>query len=174
MEAALSMECFMGKPLSTSVSNSYVSGRGSYSPVTSRRGRGVLPSYATSEMSLSQTETITITIPVGALASAANAVVSGSQNFSIINSIRLANHDTGQVLLTNVSVSSPPNTFAGHPSLQVTSLQGNPPSGQLASGQGYTRLGVSAKVTVYATAASAAGNVVITATALLLGSALGD
>lgn len=164
----------MGSPLSANLPTVYTTSNGARLPLTPRRGRGVLPSYASASLSVISSENVTVTIPVGALTSATGTTVSGKQNLASITAVQLATSDTGQIVFANVSVTAPANGLVGFPTLALTSNAGKPAFGTMSAGQRYGQIGVSASVLVWAIGAMSAGSVIVTATVLLLGTALGD
>lgn len=162
----------MANPLSTRVPIEFTSRDGLHSPETSRRGRAILPSYASTAMTLAQSEIVTVKIPFGALTAATGTTVSATQYFASLTNLRLSVSDLGQIILANVSVQAPSTVVAGHPQMQVVTTQGNPQNGSLTPGSSYSRIGVKATITLYAMSTTGAGNVIVSATALVIGNAL--
>lgn len=132
--------------------------------------RTTVPSYADADMAVAQMEPVTVTIPIGSMNPGTNAVVTAKQGLLKIQNLNLASYDTGHILITNLAPTTvPANLMVGHIAHQIVSNQGNPQVGVLQSGQAYTGLSLQLTTTVYALATVAAGNMVVTGTALLLG-----
>lgn len=161
------------RQLSSRMTYEFTNEDGVHFPKVPYAGRSLLPSYGVAAQSIVGQERITVTIPIGSLASGASTTFNQTQYLANLNNITLASYDTGDILVMNVSVQSPANTLIGHPTIQPVSNQGNPVSGQLNSGQSYIGIGINVSGSVYATGASSAGNIVVTAMVLLMGSVVG-
>lgn len=161
-------------PLSSRIPEEFTPARGMHGIQTARHGRGVQPSYANGLVNIASLEPITISINTPAITAGNSATVTGSVGLQQATSVTLQPYDTGNIIFTNVSVAPPANIMPGHPTLQVTSNQGNPVVGQLASGQSYNGIGLEATLTIFATANALAGLLTVTASVGVLGGVLGD
>lgn len=164
----------MSKPLANRVAREYTVGGGAHLAQTSRGGRGVQPSFIDSIEQVGSVDSILVSIATPALSAGQSATVNGSKGLTDASSVSLASFDTGRIIFVPTSVIAPSGLLPGHPTCTVTSAQGNPVIGQLASGQSYSGIGVSVSVTVYALTAASSGTLTLEGHALLLGGVLGD
>lgn len=162
--------------LSSRVTKQFTAGRGFDVPFTARTSRAIQPSFADGfqPLTIAGFENVTLSVATGALASGASAVITGQQGFKTLSGLTVTSSDLGQYHIGNVSVTGPANVIVGHPTLKIVTTQGTPTSGALATGQSYTNAALSLSVPIYATGAASAGTLTVTATILLLGTALGS
>ncbi len=165
----------MGMPLSNRVSNEFSLAEGFVSPATSRRGRGIMPnfaqSYGGSSLTIIANEAVSIPLAVPSLAAGASQTLTATQGLQVISAVNPAATDVAQAMIANTSVSPLANILPGHPQIQVTSNQGTPVGGTLASGQSWNGLAISVNMTVYALTASSAGTITVSANVILMGTA---
>ena len=166
----------MGGKLSGRVTRQYTVGLGFHAPFTARTSRATAPAFADGfqPLTIAGMENVTLTVATPSLASGASATVTGTQGFKTLNGLTVTSSDLGQFHIGNVSVVGPGNVIVGHPTLTVTTAQGTPVGGALATGQTYSGAALSLSVPIYATGAASAGTLQVTATILLLGTALGN
>lgn len=164
----------MPGPLSSRVPLEFTIGDGLHVPKTSRQGRGIAPSFATRAQSVVLSQPVTVNLAVPSMAGNTSQVLTQTQGLSAISAVSLSQYDLGRIIFVNVSASQVANGIVSHPTIQLTSAQGNPVIGELAPGQAYTKLSVTVTATVYATGAVSPGTLTITAQAFLLGEAQGN
>lgn len=142
----------------------------------SRISRGIDPTFADTFQPLivAGAENVSVPIATPALAAGASAVVSGSQGLKTLSSVAVTASDIGHAIFANTSVVPPPNVLPGHPTIQITTVQGTPIGGSLPSATTSSNLTLSVSCTVFALTAASAGLLTVNASVILLGAALGN
>jgi hypothetical protein len=166
---------FKSGNLQTAQSQGFLS-RAFARPPVALTSRTIMPSFASSSVSVSQSENILapITVPNSLqIGSAAFATATVQQPFQALGSLKLSPWDTGQITFHNISVDAyDGELIVGHPQLQLVDAANNVyPAGMLVPGQAHQGLSVAAVVPLYSPNGSAPGSINLRVTGLLMGTA---